>query len=300
MKVNSIVIIVLLSLLVVFSFGSFVYLKKGQDEKKSVSTTGTDKTNIKYDQDVPLKLEDKKNNVVSSSKASTSKGNTKNSISSVSEVVGESDGNILNSMSKLLAVDEHIVAPGDNLFNIAKRYNTTVELIRAMNSMSGDTIRVGQPLKVNKSKFSIYVDKAQNIMILKKDGEMLKQYTIATGRDNSTPVGTFFITDRMVKPIWTKPNGDVVMPDDEDYELGERWMPISIPGYGIHGTNDEKTIGAQTTSGCVRMYNRDVIELYNLVPKGTKVEIVDTKAIVGANGKKAEVSETSSEDTQSK
>jgi lipoprotein-anchoring transpeptidase ErfK/SrfK len=68
----------------------------------------------------------------------------------------------------------------------------------------------------------------------------------------------------------------MVMPDSEEYELGARWIPISLKGYGIHGTNDESSIGGQTTAGCVRMYNNDVIELYDIIPVGTEVEIIDS------------------------
>ena len=52
-------------------------------------------------------------------------------------------------------------------------------------------------------------------------------------------------------------------------------MGLTIPGYGIHGTNDESTIGSQITMGCVRMKNNDVVELFDIVKPGTEVEIVD-------------------------
>ncbi|NQT33505.1 MAG: L,D-transpeptidase family protein [Candidatus Omnitrophica bacterium] len=170
---------------------------------------------------------------------------------------------------------EYTVQPGDTLYAIARKFKTTVELIKKMNGLDGDLIRIGQKLKINVAEFSILVDKAKNILILKKDGEPFKTYAVATGRDSSTPAGTFTIIDRMIKPPWTKPGVGIIMPDSPEYELGARWMPISIPGYGIHGTDDDSSIGKQTTSGCVRMHDKDVIELYNMVPKGTVVEIVD-------------------------
>ena len=174
---------------------------------------------------------------------------------------------------------EYAVQPGDSLYVIAKKFNTTVPLIKKINNLKSDMIRVGQKLKINVAKFSIHVDKAKNTLILKKDGEPFKTYKVATGENNSTPEGVFVIVDKMVRPPWTKPGVGVIMPDDERYELGERWMPISAPGYGIHGTNDDSSIGKQSTSGCVRMYNRDVVELYEIVPKGTEVEIVDSAAV---------------------
>lgn len=167
------------------------------------------------------------------------------------------------------------VRSGDSLYSIAKKFNTTVALTKRVNDLKSDIIRVGQKLKIVVAKFSIHVDKAKNILVLKKDGSPFKTYKVATGENNSTPVGKFTIVDKMVRPPWTKPGVGVVMPDQEAYELGERWMPISMAGYGIHGTNDESSIGKQTTAGCIRMRNEDVIELYDIVPAGTEVEITD-------------------------
>ncbi|RKY42095.1 MAG: hypothetical protein DRP85_03980 [Candidatus Makaraimicrobium thalassicum] len=172
---------------------------------------------------------------------------------------------------------EYVVQPGNTLIAIAKKFNTTVELVKMMNGLQNDIIRPGQKLKINISKFSIYIDRFQNILILRKDGEPFRTYSIATGKDNSTPLGNFAIVDKMVRPPWTKPGVGIVLPDSDEYELGERWMPLSIHGYGIHGTNDDSSIGRQATAGCVRMHNSDVIELYDMVTKGTAVEIVDSR-----------------------
>lgn len=57
--------------------------------------------------------------------------------------------------------------------------------------------------------------------------------------------------------------------------LGSRWMGISHPGYGIHGTTEPGSIGKNVTAGCVRLKNEDVEELYSIVPEGTEVVIVD-------------------------
>lgn len=51
-------------------------------------------------------------------------------------------------------------------------------------------------------------------------------------------------------------------------------MGLSKPHYGIHGTNKPSSIGKAVSNGCIRMYNKDVIELFNIVPIGTVVKIV--------------------------
>lgn len=169
---------------------------------------------------------------------------------------------------------QYVVKKGDTLYAIAKRFNTTVDLVKKVNGLQSDTLAIGQKLKIVVAKFSILVEKSRNMLTLMKDGEPFKTYVVSTGKDNSTPIGTFKIEEKMVKPVWYKTNAKV-SPDSEEYELGTRWMGISIEGYGIHGTKDETTIGKQVTAGCVRMKNSDVEELFDIVPSGTEVKIVD-------------------------
>ncbi len=169
----------------------------------------------------------------------------------------------------------HAVEPGDTLGKIARRYNTTVEFLKKSNDLKSDTIRVGQKLRVWKGNFNIFVDKSQNILILKDGEEMLKVYTVSTGENNSTPVGTFTITSLLENPVWFN-SGVIVPPESPQNVLGTRWLGFEeAPGYGIHGTIEPETIGRQVTAGCVRMLNDEVEELYSLIPRGTKVVIVD-------------------------
>lgn len=166
------------------------------------------------------------------------------------------------------------VKPGDNLDKIAKKFNTTVELIKKSNNISSNTIQAGRKLRLWTGKFSILVDKSQNILILKSNEEVVKTYRVSTGMNNSTPVGTFKIVNKLVNPPWFKA-GAVVPPESPENVLGSRWMGFDNPGYGIHGTIEPQTIGQQMTQGCVRMLNKDVEELFSLVPVGAEVEVVD-------------------------
>jgi len=166
------------------------------------------------------------------------------------------------------------VKPGDSLDKIARAFNTTVELIKKSNNLTANTIRAGQKLRLWTEKFSILVDKSQNILILKSGEEILKTYRVSTGINNSTPVGTFKIVNKLVNPPWFKA-GAVVAPESPENVLGSRWMGFDLPGYGIHGTIQPETIGQQITAGCVRMKNSEVEELYSIVPQGTEVTIVD-------------------------
>ncbi len=168
----------------------------------------------------------------------------------------------------------HVVEPGDSLGKLAKKYHTTIELIKKSNGLISDVIRVGQRLRIWTGTFSVLVDKSQNKLILKSNGEVMKVYDVSTGKDNSTPVGTFTIVNKLVDPVWYK-SGAIVPPESPKNELGTRWLGFDIPGYGIHGTSDPNSIGMQITAGCVRMRNKDVEELYSILPIGTKVTIID-------------------------
>ncbi|MEW6075005.1 MAG: L,D-transpeptidase family protein [Candidatus Omnitrophota bacterium] len=166
------------------------------------------------------------------------------------------------------------VKPGDTLTKISKAFNTTVELIKKGNNLADDTIIPGKKLKIWTAPFTIFVDKSQNLLILKSDDEIIKTYVVATGANNSSPVGTFKITNKLQNPTWFKA-GAVVPSDSPENILGSRWLGFDLAGYGIHGTTDPQSLGKQVTQGCVRMSNQDVEELYSIVPVGTEVTIVD-------------------------
>jgi lipoprotein-anchoring transpeptidase ErfK/SrfK len=170
---------------------------------------------------------------------------------------------------------EYVVQAGDSLEKIARDHKTTVELIKRSNGLDNETIFPGKKLKVWTQGFSIAVDKSQNVLILKSKEEIIKTYAVATGKNNSTPVGTFRIIERIVNPPWYKPGGGIAPAGTPENILGTRWMGWDKEGYGIHGTTDPKSIGSQATAGCVRMVNTDVEELYSIVPQGTEVTIVD-------------------------
>lgn len=168
----------------------------------------------------------------------------------------------------------HTVIPGDNLYNIAKKYGTTVDLIKKINALTDDVIIPGIKLKIITVKPSIFIDKSDNILKLFLDQLPIKTYSVATGENNKTPTGTFKIMTKLVDPTWYKA-GAVVASGSPENGLGTRWLGFDFPGYGIHGTIHPDTIGQQVSAGCIRMLNEQVEELYAIVPQGTEVIIVN-------------------------
>lgn len=169
---------------------------------------------------------------------------------------------------------DYTVQTGDTLGRIARQFTTTVELLQKANHLTGDKILAGRTLKVPTVRFSVVVDKSQNLLTLKANEEVLKIYQVSTGKDDQTPVGTFTIVNKLVDPPWYTAQG-VIPPSSPDNILGTRWLGFSKPGYGIHGTTDPAAIGQWVTAGCVRMRNAEVEELYAVIPMGTEVTIVD-------------------------
>jgi lipoprotein-anchoring transpeptidase ErfK/SrfK len=166
------------------------------------------------------------------------------------------------------------IRPGDTLNKIARRYKTTVELIMKSNNISDSLIIPGRKIKVWNSPFSVLVDKSQNILMLKSDEEIVKTYIVSTGKNNCTPAGTFKVVNKLANPTWFKA-GAVVPPESQENVLGTRWMGFDLAGYGIHGTTEPQDLGKQVTQGCVRLKNSDVEELYDIIPAGTEVTIIE-------------------------
>jgi len=109
-------------------------------------------------------------------------------------------------------------------------------------------------------------------LALVENGRVVKIYATAVGAPRTpSPVGSFTVVQRIPDPTWyTK--GRVVPPGKHN-PLGTRWLGLSVKGYGIHGTSNPASIGHNASHGCIRMRNRDVEELFEMVAVGDAVEL---------------------------
>jgi len=172
----------------------------------------------------------------------------------------------------------YTIAPGDSLSKIAAKFNTPVTLIQKANGLHGANIRTGYDLMLldgNNHVFSLVVSRQRNIMDLLLDGKFFKRYRVGTGVDNSTPLGTYKIVDKLEHPPWWRGDGTVVPYTGEPGEnlLGTHWLAWDLQGFGIHGTWEPETVGSQSSAGCVRLKNEDVEELFTILPRGTVVTV---------------------------
>lgn len=132
------------------------------------------------------------------------------------------------------------------------------------------------PAKAERPPF-IIVNKTTNQLAFIQHGKIEAIYPVATGvATHLTPEGLFTVTVKAKNPYYRKKNIPGGAPNNP---LGTRWIGFDAYGtdgrtYGIHGTNNPQSIGKYITQGCVRMHKKDVEELYEKVPIGTKVAIV--------------------------
>jgi lipoprotein-anchoring transpeptidase ErfK/SrfK len=168
----------------------------------------------------------------------------------------------------------YMVEPGDTLKKIAQKFGTTIELIKRRNHLETSRIKAGDELSVWLGSFRILIDKSDNTLTLFNGEETVKVYPVSTGKNASSPTGNFMIKDRFTDPVWFH-KGDVVPANDPKNYLGTRWLGFDLPKYGIHGTIEPELIGQSVSSGCIRMRNADVQELYEMIPMGTSVSIVE-------------------------
>ena len=132
-------------------------------------------------------------------------------------------------------------------------------------------------------KYPTYLtlDRSTYQLKLWKNLELEKTYTVAVGQVGlDTPAGSYSIQDKQVDPAWHVPMSDwagdmagqVVPGGVPENPLKARWMGI-FDGAGIHGTDDEGSLGSAASHGCVRMAVSDVIDLYDRVDVGTPIYI---------------------------
>jgi hypothetical protein len=122
-------------------------------------------------------------------------------------------------------------------------------------------------------KRTIVVSLEDRKLALLEDGQVKKIYPVAVGKPSTpSPTGTFVIERRVVNPTYSH-NGKVVPPGPGN-PVGTRWMGLSVRGYGIHGTNEPRSIGKPASHGCIRLARPDLEELYAQVSVGDTVVLV--------------------------
>jgi len=128
---------------------------------------------------------------------------------------------------------------------------------------------------------TIYIATAERRLYLILGNGGALRYGIGVGRDGFGWSGTHRITAKKEWPGWTppaemrarRPDLPAYLPGGIENPLGARAMYLGSTLYRIHGSNEPETIGHAVSSGCIRMTNEDVTDLYNRVSVGTVVVV---------------------------
>jgi lipoprotein-anchoring transpeptidase ErfK/SrfK len=127
----------------------------------------------------------------------------------------------------------------------------------------------------------IVINRSVNRLYLYRRSKPWRTFAVATGQAiYPTPAGTFQIVVKWKNPWWYPPTQDSwarglkPVPPGPDNPLGTRWMGLSAPGVGIHGTDAPASIGYSLSHGCIRMQVPDAEWLFDHVDIGTTVHIV--------------------------
>ncbi|ESX56893.1 L,D-transpeptidase [Mesorhizobium sp. RSR380A] len=133
---------------------------------------------------------------------------------------------------------------------------------------------------------TIVIDTTQNFLFLVEKNGKARRYGVGTGKPGFEWSGTHKITNKRVWPDW-RPPAEMIkreaakgrylptyLAGGEENPLGARALYLGTTEYRIHGTNQPWTIGGSVSSGCIRMRNEDVVDLYERVNVGTTVVVI--------------------------
>jgi lipoprotein-anchoring transpeptidase ErfK/SrfK len=114
------------------------------------------------------------------------------------------------------------------------------------------------------------------------DGEVLT-YPVGVGKSGKSWAGTGAIAGKFIRPPWSPPKRlklekpwtpDYIPGGSSQNPMGAAAMTLNVDQYAIHGTNDPSSIGGFVSFGCIRMHNRDILDLYKRVKIGTRVVVL--------------------------
>jgi lipoprotein-anchoring transpeptidase ErfK/SrfK len=159
------------------------------------------------------------------------------------------------------------------------------DIVAVLSPAARDTVRLVQHAikpKVTRRSFGpvIVIHRGLNQLYLYRGTRFERAFHVATGQSAyPTPLGRFSIAVKWKNPWWYPPaspwaKGQKPIPPGPGNPLGTRWMGLTAPGVGIHGTPDAASIGYSVSHGCIRMRISEAEWLFNHVNIGTTVFIV--------------------------
>ena len=190
----------------------------------------------------------------------------------------------------------HVVVQGETLGHIAGRFGMSTRLAAVVNHLADPgKLHLGQRLVLSNRHIvplvlqdGLVINVGDLMLYWMRDRDLVGAFPVGVGRVAwETPSGHYSIVGRRRDPVWHVPpkiqremreKGEPVkrvVPPGPDNPLGKYWLQLSLPGYGIHGTNAPRSVGKYTTHGCIRLRPDDEERLYHGVSNGTAVDIIN-------------------------
>jgi lipoprotein-anchoring transpeptidase ErfK/SrfK len=163
---------------------------------------------------------------------------------------------------------------------------TVQRIVRSLQSPQLRRTRVAvKPLEPSRTVRNfgpvIVIRRGANELRYYEGARLVRKFGVADGSSEyPTPTGTFAVVDMQRHPWWLPPDspwaeGLKPVPPGPGNPLGTRWMGLSAPGVGIHGTPDSASIGYSASHGCIRMHIWEAEWLFQRVEIGTPVVVTD-------------------------
>ncbi|MBX3464849.1 MAG: L,D-transpeptidase family protein [Planctomycetes bacterium] len=182
----------------------------------------------------------------------------------------------------------HTVASGDSLARVASKFRreglhiedgTLAVLNRIHNP---NAVQIGQKIKVPVDPIFAVVEKRSYSLAVYVGDHLLRLYWVGHGENDKTPVTEFTVAEKQPRPEWTAPDGQRYPYGHPKNILGEYFIKFRhdrYTGFGAHGTPMPETIGTMSSMGCIRMLAPDIAELFQLLPRGAKVQVLATDSV---------------------
>lgn len=193
-----------------------------------------------------------------------------------------------------------VIRAGDTVTGIAAQFGVSATQLVELNQLrrpnhlvAGETVAIRNPhLAIVERDVAITINVAQRMLFL-VEGDQVTGYPVTVGsREWPTALGRFTVIDKEIDPAWDVPvsiqremarQGKPVitrMAPSAQNPLGSRWLRLSLPGLGIHGTNAPASIYRYASHGCIRLHPDHIVELFDRIAVGAPGILVYQPVIV--------------------
>ena len=172
----------------------------------------------------------------------------------------------------------YVLAPGDTLSKVASAHDVTAALLARINNIADvNRIAAGRRIKTIRGPFHARVTKSTFTLDVFLGDTLVDHFKVGLGAEGATPTGRWKVNSKLKNPTYYSPRGQgIITAADPKNPLAERWIGLEgIAGdalgqmrYGIHGTIEPKSIGKNASLGCIRLHNKDVEVLFDLLIVG--------------------------------